>query len=127
MNLEPILRLVMCLSTYICMMNIQHFDYSNIKLIQGFELIMARYATSCVGQPAIQSENAVTREGTVVNLCNRNTPSRRASRDVHTQKGNVDQNRITKRINSGNNVLVTTLRIVLSFIFRSPDFICPSH
>ncbi|XP_052710536.1 uncharacterized protein LOC128184931 isoform X2 [Crassostrea angulata] len=33
-------------------------------------------------------------------LCNRNTPSRRASRDVHTQKGNVDQNRITKRINS---------------------------
>lgn len=59
---------LLCLSTYICMMNIQHYDYSNIKLIQGFELIMVRYATSCMGQPAIQSENAVTREDTVVNL-----------------------------------------------------------
>lgn len=70
-----------CLSTYICMMNIQHFDYSNIKLIQGFELIMARNATSCMGQPAIQSENAVTREGTVVNLICVINKSRRAHLD----------------------------------------------
>lgn len=67
-------------------------------------------------------------------LCNRDTPSQKASRDLHTQKGNIDKNRVTKRNNSGTknyssqvlfhfvdilyNVTLNTYLQFLSLIFK---------